>query len=69
MTTDAFPAGLPADWLRTRQWRLYSGDTDEGEAAQAFCQRFGEAPQWVFDGRGGLWAGPLPPRKEDAWNS
>jgi hypothetical protein len=41
-------------------WRAFTLDTKEEEAAAAFLRRYGRTPEFVFESRGLLLAGPIP---------
>ena len=41
-------------------WRAFTLDHDERDAAAAFQRRYGAPPEFVFESRGLLLAGPVP---------
>lgn len=41
-------------------WRGFTRDTDEGEAARIFEQRYGQPPAFLIESKGILLAGPIP---------
>lgn len=62
------PAGdaqLPLDFYATpdptgKAWRAFTLDTPSEAAAGAFLRRYGQQPEFVFESRGLLLAGPIP---------
>lgn len=67
MAPDSLQEELPhraAPEMGSATWLAFTPEHNEDAAAATFVSRFREPPEFIFESRGLLLAGPIPSQKE-----